>query len=119
MSLEILATLGGLLFGSVGTLLTVRNHIRTINRDWAERWEKEMKTRTEVQIKEYAAQRDFEHLRRNQEQMKEAIKVLQDTDDEHSKALIQLQVITKGISHQITQIAGRLDSNTSGRERTQ
>lgn len=32
--------------------------------------------------KEYAAQRDFEHLRRNQEQLKEAIKLIQSELDE-------------------------------------
>lgn len=39
----------------------------------------------------YAAQRDFEHLRKNQEQFKENLKVILNENDELTKQLIQVR----------------------------
>ena len=114
MSIEIAATFAGLLFGSIGTLLTVRNHVRTINRDWREKWETEMHRKAQAEVKEYAAQRDFQHLSKHQDQMKEAIKLLQDETDDQSKTLVEVQTTMKGLYHQVSSIAAKLDSSTGG-----
>lgn len=119
MSIEFAATLAGLLFGSIGTLLTVRNHVRTLNRDWRERWDAEINRKTQSELKAYAAQRDFEHLRKNQEQMKEAVKILQDETDEQSRTLVELRTTTTGLFHQISAIAAKIDANTGAWTRPQ
>lgn len=114
MSIELTATLAGLLFGSIGTLLTVRNHVRTINKDWREKWETEMNRKAEATVKEYAAQRDFQHLQKNQEQMKKAIEMLQEDQTEQSRVIVEVQTTMKGLYHQVSAIAAKIDASTGG-----
>ncbi len=61
--------------GIVGTWLALRSFYERKHKEVLDRY-------ADSQKKEYAAQRDFEHLRRNQEQMKESFREL---DDELSK----------------------------------
>lgn len=114
MSIELTTTLAGLIFGSVGTLLTVRSHIRTLNKDWREKWETEMSRKAQAEVKEYAAQRDFQHLQKNQDQMKESIRMLQDETGEQSRTLVELQTTMKGLFNQVNMIAAKIDGNTGG-----
>lgn len=57
--------------GMVGTWIAVRSYYEKRHRETMDR------NAISVQ-KAYAAERDFEHLRKNQEQIKEAIKILDD-----------------------------------------
>lgn len=47
--------------------------------------------------KSYAAQRDFAHLQRNQEQIKQAIALLQDSDDNREKQFHELKGLIEGL----------------------
>ncbi|WP_348251994.1 hypothetical protein [Leptolyngbya sp. FACHB-1515] len=114
MTIELTATFAGLLFGSIGTLLTVRNHVRQINKDWREKWEMEINRQSQAKVKEYAAQRDFEHLQRNQEQIKESIKLLQDDREHQNRSLVELETMVKALYHQTNAIAAKIDASTGG-----
>lgn len=57
--------------GIVGTWITVHTFYAKRNKEIMDRY-------ASSQTKEYAAQRDFDHLKNNQEQMKEALKILDD-----------------------------------------
>ncbi|NJL23674.1 MAG: hypothetical protein HC895_27385 [Leptolyngbyaceae cyanobacterium SM1_3_5] len=119
MTIELTATFAGLLFGSVGTLLTVRNHVRQVNRDWREKWEAEIHRKAQAEVKEYAAQRDFAHLQKNYEQQKKAIEMLQEETDEQGRTLVEVQTTMKGMFHQVNAIAAKLDASTGGWTRQQ
>ncbi len=89
-----------LTLGAIGTWLALRafyerRHQETLNRH------------ATSQQKEYAAQRDFEHLKRNQDQMKEALKVF---DDE----LQATREDVKEIKGMLTAWFGKMESPISG-----
>jgi ABC-type nickel/cobalt efflux system permease component RcnA len=68
---EFLEKMVSVLLGGVGTWLAVRSFYEKRHQETLDRY-------ATCKQKEYAAERDFEHLRRNQEQMKEALRVLDD-----------------------------------------
>lgn len=112
--MEILATILGLSFGTISTLIAVRNHVKTINKEWRDRWDTEMQRQADSKVKEYAAQRDFEHLSRHQDQMKEAIRMLQEETEEQGKILIELKTLQTGLFNQFNSIAAKMDGSTAG-----
>lgn len=57
--------------GATGTWLAVRSFYEKKHQETLDRY-------AQSREKSYAAERDFEHLRRNQEQMKDALKMLDD-----------------------------------------
>ena len=109
--IEIIATVCGLVFGMVAMSLSLRNHIRQIKQDFERRLSEEMTRQSEAKVKAYAAQRDFEHLDRHQEQLKLAVAELQDDFTEMEKKLLEMQIIGKGAYNRIEQVAARLDAN--------
>jgi len=109
--IEIIATVCGLVFGMVAMSLSLRNHIRQIKQDFERRLAEEMNRQSEAKVKAYAAQRDFEHLDRHQEQLKLAVAELQDDFTEMEKKLLEMQIIGKGAYNRIEQVAARLDAN--------
>lgn len=111
---ETIATLCGLIFGAIGTLIGVRTFIDRIRQDAQARIDREIAKRSDAQVKEYAAQRDFEHIRRNQDQMKQAVQILQDETEELSKVLIELKILHQSTFHRVESIAARVDSSTGG-----
>jgi chromosome segregation ATPase len=109
--LGIIATVCGIIFGMVAMSLSLRNHIRQIKQDFERRLAEEMSRQSEAKVKAYAAQRDFEHLDRHQEQLKLAVAELQDDFTEMEKKLLEMQIIGKGAYNRIEQVAARLDAN--------
>ena len=109
--LGIIATICGIIFGMVAMAVSLRNHIREIKKDFERRLAEEMSRQSEAKVKEYAAQRDFEHLDRHQEQLKLAVAELQDDFTEMEKKLLEMQIIGKGAYNRIEQVAARLDAN--------
>lgn len=109
--LGIIATVCGIIFGMVAMSLSLRNHIRQIKQDFERRLAEEMTRQSEAKVKAYAAQRDFEHLDRHQEQLKLAVSELQDDFTEMEKNLLEMQIIGKGAYNRIEQVAARLDAN--------
>ena len=109
--LGIIATVCGIIFGMVAMSLSLRNHIRQIKQDFERRLSEEMNRQSEAKVKAYAAQRDFEHLDRHQEQLKLAVAELQDDFTEMEKNLLEMQIIGKGAYNRIEQVAARLDAN--------
>ena len=109
--LGIVATVCGIIFGMVAMSLSLRNHIRQIKQDFERRLAEEMNRQSEAKVKAYAAQRDFEHLDRHQEQLKLAVAELQDDFTEMEKKLLEMQIIGKGAYNRIEQVAARLDAN--------
>lgn len=109
--LGIIATVCGIIFGMVAMSLSLRNHIRQIKQDFERRLAEEMNRQSEAKVKAYAAQRDFEHLDRHQEQLKLAVSELQDDFTEMEKKLLEMQIIGKGAYNRIEQVAARLDAN--------
>jgi len=109
--LGIIATVCGIIFGMVAMSLSLRNHIRQIKQDFERRLAEEMNRQSEAKVKAYAAQRDFEHLDRHQEQLKLAVAELQDDFTEMEKKLLEMQIIGKGAYNRIEQVAARLDAN--------
>lgn len=112
--LELIGALAGLLFGTIGTLIAVRNHISTLKKNWEDKWNAEIERKVDSEKRAYAAQRDFEHLRRNQEQMKQALEELQEENSEMSKLLVELRSNHSGMFHQLSNLAARFDNSTSG-----
>lgn len=70
--------------GGVGTWLAVRTFYERRHQETLDRY-------AQAREKTYAAERDFEHLRRNQEQMKESLKLLDDEQTETRADLKELK----------------------------
>lgn len=112
--IEVIATLTGVIGGVIGTFLAIRGHMIQVRRDYEKRLAEEMNRQSEAKVKEYAAQRDFEHLRRHHEQLKEAVHQI-DVDMERIKeTLLELQVVSKGAFNRMEQIAARIDGTNTG-----
>ncbi|GEM_PF-4522043 len=86
--------------GAAGTYLALRTFYEKKHQETLDRF-------AQSQTKAYAAERDFEHLRRNQEQMKESIKLL---DDEVSETRADLKEV-KGM---LTAMFARIGDTVSG-----
>lgn len=112
--LEVVATLTGILFGAIATLIGVRSYIQNIRRDWQQRLQAEMDKQADSKLKAYAAERDFNHLRNNQEQMKQAVSKLQDESEEMSHVLIELKTLQTAINNRLEMLTARVDGETTG-----
>lgn len=111
--LEFAATLAGILFGAIGTLIAVRSYIQGIRRDWQQRLQAEMDKQADSKLKAYAAERDFNHLRNNQEQMKQAVAGLQDESEELSKVLIELKILQTAMNNRLEQLTARVEGEST------
>jgi uncharacterized protein HemX len=96
--IELIAALGGLIFGAVTVLITVQQHIRTLRKDWRTQLEDEKSRHADANVKAYAAQRDFQHLERHLGQHKEAIKLLQEELEEMKCNQVEIRTIVKSIA---------------------
>lgn len=112
--LGVVATVVGILGGIVGTLITLRSFIDQERKEVQANLEAERSKHAEARLKEYAAQRDFQHIQRNQDQMKEAIKLLQEETEEQGKVLIELKTLHQALYHRLESIAARVDGSTGG-----
>lgn len=112
--IELTATLAGILFGAIGALLAVSQYVKGQRRDWEQRLEREIARKVESEKKAYAAEHDFQHLKRNQEQMKQAIAMLQDELEETTKVLIEIRTSHNATHNRVENLAARFDNSTSG-----
>jgi len=90
---EIVLSIIGTICGSMGTLIAVQSHIKSLKNDWRNRLEEEINKQNDAKLKAYAAERDFNHLRNNQDQLKQAIGTLQKETDEIREKVIRIEVI--------------------------
>lgn len=118
--IEVIATLTGVVGGVIGTFLSVRGYMTQIRKDYERRIQDEIQRNADAKVKEYAAQRDFEHLKRHHEQLKEMVVGIDRELERVKNALIELQAVSKGAFNRIEQIAAKLEGmNTSGVPRQQ
>lgn len=97
---EVVLSIVGTLCGSLGTLIAVQAHIRSLKADWRRRLEDEINKQNEAKLKAYAAERDFNHLRNNQDQMKSAITSLTAETDEIREKVIRIEVLQQQLYNQ-------------------
>ncbi|WOB42970.1 hypothetical protein HNI00_07240 [Thermoleptolyngbya oregonensis NK1-22] len=112
--IEIVATLIGILAGIVGTFLSVQGHMRSVRKDYQARLDAEFQRQADAKVKEYAAQRDFEHLKRHHEQLKALVLELQKDEEALKDEVLELKVLSKGAFARIEQIAARLEGGNTG-----
>jgi predicted nuclease with TOPRIM domain len=113
--LEVIATLTGILFGAIGTLIGVRSYIQNIRQNWQQRLQAEINKQADSKLKAYAAERDFNHLRNNQEQMKEAVSGLQEESEELRHVLIELKTLQTAMNNRLEMLTARVEGeSTSG-----
>jgi chromosome segregation ATPase len=110
----ILGTLCGITFGGVATWLNVRSRVKQTREEWRDRLEGELQRDAENKVKAYAAERDFQHIKRNYEQALEAMKDLQHDIDENTRTLIEVKALVLAISNRLEGLTARLDGNTGG-----
>lgn len=110
---EVVATLTGILFGAIGTLIGVRSHIQSIRQSWQQRLQAEMDKQADSKVKAYAAERDFSHLRNNQEQMKQAIVQVQDESEELKHVLIELKILQTAMNNRLEMLTARVEGETT------
>ncbi|NJL42040.1 MAG: hypothetical protein HC833_21820 [Leptolyngbyaceae cyanobacterium RM1_406_9] len=110
----ILGTLCGIAFGGMATWLNVRSRVKQTREEWRERLEAELQRDAENKVKAYAAERDFQHIKRNYEQALEAMKELQHDVDENTRTLIEVKALVLAISNRFEGLAARIDGNTGG-----
>lgn len=106
MNLEAIATLMGIIGTILGTFIAVSQFYRNRIKEMIER-------NATAGIKAYAAQREFEHLERHQQQLKENVRCLQDDLIELEKQMVELKVISTASYNRIEQVAARLDTGNS------
>lgn len=95
MGLEIIGTVLGIVATGTGTWLAVSGYYRAELREY-------VKKEADRERKEYAAQRDFEHLRRNQEALAKALDDLHGDYDLQSGRinlrLARLETVLKAVA---------------------
>ena len=97
--MELIVTLSGVLFGAVGMLIAVQQHIKALRKEWKSKLEEEKERHSQANVKAYAAQRDFQHLERHLGQHKEAIKMLEDELEEVKGNQIEMKTLLRTIAH--------------------
>lgn len=112
--IEVVATLTGVLSGVIGTFLAIRGHMTQVRRDYEKRLAEEMNRQSEARVKEYAAQRDFEYLARNHEQLKEVVNRIDSDVEKIKDTLLELQVTSRGAFNRMEQIAAKLEAGSLG-----
>ena len=112
--IELITPAIGIVFGAIGTWITIRTYVRQLKREWQLRWDEEVKRKAEGEVKAYAAERDFNHLKNNQEQLKLAVKEIEDEVRELSQILIEIRTSHNATYHRVENLAARFDSNTGG-----
>lgn len=112
--IEIIATLVGVLGGVIGTFLSVQGHMRQIRKDYQSRLDEEISRNAAAKVKEYAAERDFQHLQRHHEQLKLLVLDLQKESESLKDEVLELKVTSRGAFTRIEQIAAKLDTGTLG-----
>ena len=111
---DALPTLAGVLFGAIGCYLGVRTYTRDLKKEWQSKLQSEIDRNADSKVKAYAAERDFNHLKNNQEQLKLAVTDLQD-DFEHLKdTQIEMRTLLNGSYNQLQIIAARFSENSTG-----
>lgn len=108
----ILPTLSTLL-GVLGTLAALQAHIRGLKKEYRAQLQAEIDRNSEAKIKAYAAERDFNHLRNNQEQFKQAMIEIQDDLDKLQSEMIEQRTIAKALYGQLQQVTAILTGESS------
>lgn len=111
--LQLIATISGIVFGVVGALIAVQQHVRTLKKEWKQQLEEEKNRHADANVKAYAAQREFEHLERHLGQSKEAIKLLQEEMEELRIQQIETRTLLTASYNQIQVIAQSLGTGTT------
>lgn len=111
--------IAGVLFGAIGTFLAVITYVRALRKEWQQKYDREMERKAEAEVKKFAAEREFAHLKRNHENLQETLKVITEQIDEQERSLIEMKVSFAGMYHQLQHIAARLDGSTGGYSRFQ
>lgn len=73
---ELLIGLAGLALGVFGAWLSFDSRNRALLKEKQRELEQERERYADGEKKKYAAERDFQHLKRNQEQLKDGLKVI-------------------------------------------
>jgi hypothetical protein len=106
--------IAGVLFGAIGTFLAVITYVRALRKEWQQKYDRELERKAESEVKKFAAEREFAHLKRNHENLQQTLKVITEQIDEQERNLIEMKVSFTGMYHQIQHIAARLDGATGG-----
>lgn len=112
--LEIISPIAGIIFGAVGCWILVRRYVRELKKEWQSRWDEEAEKKAQAQLKAYAAERDFNHLKNHLGQLQHTIELMQDDLEEVGKNLVEMRSNYNGMFHQLSHLAARLDASTSG-----
>lgn len=97
---DFIQKVASLAIGSIGAWLGLKTFYEKRHQETLDRY-------AQSREKSYAAERDFEHLRRNQEQMKESLRML---DDE----LTETRADFKELKGMLFAMFGRSDESISG-----
>ena len=112
--IEIAIPIVSTMLGTIGTLIAVQSHIRSLKRDWKMRLQEEIDRNSEGKLKAYAAERDFNHLRNNQEQLKQAVMEIQKEVDSLHDQQTELKITSNATYNQLQAIAARLGEGSMG-----
>ncbi|HEY9658781.1 MAG TPA: hypothetical protein V6C65_10045 [Allocoleopsis sp.] len=110
---ELAISMIGRLLTVLTTLMAVQSHIRGLKREWQSRLQAEIDRNSDAKVKSYAAERDFGHLKNNQEQMREAIKLLQSEVEALKDTQIELKVMMNASYTQIQMLTARFSGDSS------
>lgn len=111
---DAIPTLAGVLFGAIGCYLGVRNYTRELKKEWQAKLDNEINKNADSKVKAYAAERDFNHLKNNQEQFKEALRMLQDEFEDLRTTQIETKTLLTATYNQMQQIAMRFGEGSMG-----
>lgn len=111
---NILVGMGGLILTSIGTYLAVRSFYQQLVGAKQRQIQAMIDEKAAAATKAYAAQRDFEHLKRNQEQLKVGLTHLSGDLEKNEKLLLELSIKFNAVFHQVQRIAAKLDGGVSG-----
>ena len=109
----------GVIFGAVSVFIAVSTYVAGIRREYRQKWEAELAKTADAEVKKFAAQREFEHLKRNYENLQQTLKTIADQMDDQERSLIELKTNFTGIFNQLQSLSARFDSSTSGWTRPQ
>jgi GTP1/Obg family GTP-binding protein len=112
--IELIATITGIVFGALGMLIAAQQHVRSLRKEWLERLEEERNRHSDAKVKAYAAERDFEHLRRHHEQLKIAVGMLQEDLDKLKDSYIESKTIIAATYTQLQTLTNRFVEGSCG-----
>lgn len=107
-------TLAGVLFGAIGCYLGIRNYTRDLKKEWQAKLQAEIDRNSDSKVKAYAAERDFNHLKNNQEQLKLAVSDLQTEFEELKDSQIEMRTLMNASYTQLQILSSRVTEGSAG-----